>query len=123
MVKKIKIVMSLFLIIASSLGIFGQEKSTATSDTQVKEVLYSKYKKEVLAYSKKEYDALFFEFFQKQNDNKNTLTKEEYYTYTIKIGIYAEKLGLLYKDQKAEARRTKQEWFDKAYQDYLITKK
>lgn len=108
-----------FLVFVGTLSVFAQQKS---ADAQLKENLYSKYRKEVLAFSKKDYDALFFEFFQKQNDSKITLTKEEYYTYTTKIAIYAEKLGLLYKDQKAEAQKTKQEWFDKNYQDYLNSK-
>lgn len=114
-----------FILVFLLLGVvvFSQEKKLNPVDGQQKENLYSKYKKEVQAYSRKEYDNLFFEFFQKQNDSKITLTKEEYYTYTIKIAIYAEKLGLLYKAQKEEAERTKQEWFDKKYQDYLNSKK
>jgi hypothetical protein len=112
-----------FLLLGLSATIFCQEKKLNAVDGQQKETLYLKYKKEVQAYSKKDYDAMFFEFFQKKNDSKITFTKEEYYTYTIKIAIYAEKLGLLYRDQKAEAQRTKQEWFDKNYQDYLNSKK
>lgn len=107
------------LVFVGSLSVFAQQQS---ADAQLKENLYAKHRKEVLAYSKKDYDALFFEFFQKQNDSKITLTKEGYYTYTIKIAIYAEKLGLLYKDQKAEALKTKQEWYDKEYQTYLNSK-
>ena len=112
-----------FLLLGLSATIFCQEKKLNAVDGQQKETLYLKYKKEVQTYSKKDYDAMFFEFFQKKNDSKITLTKEEYYTYTIKIAIYAEKLGLLYKDQKTEAQRTKKEWFDKNYQDYLNSKK
>lgn len=112
-----------FLLFGLSATVFCQEKKLNPVDGQQKETLYLKYKKEVQAYSKKDYDALFFEFFQKKNDSNITLTKEEYYTYTIKIAIYAEKLGLLYKDQKAEAEKTKQQWFDKNYQDYLNSKK
>lgn len=111
-----------FLILLVTLTVFGQQKNANVTDEHLKEALYLKHKKEVQAYSKKNYDALFFEFFQKRNDAKSTLTKEEYYTYTIKIAIYAEKLGLLYKGQKAEAQKTKQEWFDKKYQDYLNSK-
>jgi len=111
------------LLLGLSATIFCQEKKLNAVDGQQKETLYLKYKKEVQTYSKKDYDAMFFEFFQKKNDSKITLTKEEYYTYTIKIAIYAEKLGLLYKDQKTEAQRTKKEWFDKNYQDYLNSKK
>jgi hypothetical protein len=110
-----------FLILGFPSVAVSQEKATFV-DGPLKETLYLKHKKEVLAYSMKEYDALFFEFFQKQND-KAILTKEEYYTYTVKIAIYSEKLGLLYKDKKAEAERTKQEWLDKKYQDYLDSKK
>lgn len=111
-----------FLFFTTSAIVFGQEKKLNAVDGKLKQMIYLKYKKEVQSYSKKEFDELFFEFFQKQNDKK-ALTQEEYYTYTIKIAIYSEKLGLLYKDQKEEAQRTKQEWFDRNYQDYLITKK
>jgi hypothetical protein len=76
----------------------------------------------VRSYDKNDFDTLFFEFFTKQNDEK-VLTKDEFYTYTIKIAIYSEKLGMLYKDQKAEADKTKQEWFARSYQDYLNSKK
>lgn len=114
---------SILFFLLLSVAVFSQEKKLNPVDGQQKENLYFKYKKEVQAYSKKDFDSLFFEFFQKQNDSKITLSKEEYYTYTIKIAIYSEKLGLLYKDQKAEAERTKQEWFDKKYQDYLNSKK
>lgn len=111
----------LFLIAANT--VLAQEKTTNDPDIQVKEALYKKYKKEVQAYDKNDFDALFFEFFKKQKDANLTLTREEFYTYTIKIAIYSEKLGLLYKDQKEESQRTKQEWFDKSYSDYLNSKK
>ena len=100
-----------------------QEKPVNTADAQLKEELYKKYKKEVQSYDKNKFDVLFFEFFKKQKDKSITLTQEEFYTYTIKIAIYSEKLGLLYKDQKEESQRTKQEWFDKNYSDYLNSKK
>lgn len=121
--KFIQIAIFSFLLLSASFSAFGQEKKLNPVDGQIKETLYLKYKKEVQGYSKKEFDDLFFEFFQKQNDNTVKLTQEEYYTYTIKIAIYSEKLGLLYKDQKEEAQRTKQEWFDRNYQDYLNSKK
>ena len=111
----------LFLIAANT--VLAQEKTTSDPDIQVKEALYKKYKKEVQSYDKNDFDALFFEFFKKQKDANLTLTREEFYTYTIKIAIYSEKLGLLYKDQKEESQRTKQEWFDKSYSDYLNSKK
>jgi hypothetical protein len=131
--KKItRILFFTFLILAATTNVFAQEssvsgqtkqKTTATEDFQLKETLYKKYKKEVQSYDKNDFDALFFEFFKKQRDKSLTLTKEEFYTYTIKIATYSEKLGFLYKDQKEVAQKTKQEWFDRSYSDYLNSKK
>ena len=112
---------SLFLIAANTA--FSQGKVSNDPNIKVKEELYKKYKKEVQRYDKNDFDTLFLEFFRKQHDQALTLTQEEFYTYTIKIAIYSEKLGLLYKDQKAESQKTKQEWFDKRYSDYLNSKK
>ncbi|MGC4040556.1 MAG: hypothetical protein QM710_07185 [Flavobacterium sp.] len=112
-----------FLFFGAGTSAFAQEKTAADADMPVKEELYKKYKKEVQAYDKKDFDALFFEFFRKQKDKTITLTQEEFYTYTIKIAIYSEKLGLLYKDQKEQAQKTKQEWFARSYADYLNSKK
>lgn len=123
-IKKItQIAFFTFLFFVATNNVFAQEKATNDSDAQLKETLYKKYKKEVQSYDKNDFDALFFEFFKKQKDESLTLTKEEFYTYTIKIAIYSEKLGLLYKDQKEDAQRTKQEWIDKSYSDYLNSKK
>jgi len=122
MKKIIRITVFTFLLMVATVA-FAQEKAVPSSDVEIKEVLYKKHKKEVQAYNKNDFDALFFEFFKKQKDQNLTLTQEEFYTFTIKIAIYSEKLGLLYKDQKTEAQRTKQEWFDKSYADYLNSKK
>lgn len=121
--KIIQITVFYFLIFCAVSNAFGQEKPVVDPDIAVKEAIYTKYKKEVQAYSKKDFDTLFFEFFQKQSDSKIVLTKEEFYTYTIKIAIYSEKLGLLYKDQKEEAQKAKQEWFNRSYSEYLNSKK
>ena len=114
--------LSLIFLIAA-LNMAAQEKTISGEDQLLKEELYKKYKKEVQHYDKNDFDTLFFEFFKKQKDKSVTLTKEEFYTYTIKIAIYSEKLGLLYKDQKESSQKTKQEWFDKNYNDYLNSKK
>ena len=111
----------LFLFLCSTTIAVSQEK-TSDPDAAIKEALYNKYKKEVRSYNKNDFDDLFLSFFESQNGEK-ILTKEEFYTYTIKIAIYSEKLGLLYKDQKEESERTKKEWFSKSYQDYLNSKK
>lgn len=120
--KYIHIIALTILFLSTSSIAFGQEKNTNDPDASLKEMLYNKYKKEVRSYDKNDFDALFFQFFEKQNA-ETVLTKDEFYTYTIKIAIYSEKLGLLYKDQKAEAEKTKQEWFARSYQDYLNSKK
>ena len=122
MKKVIQIVIFSLMMICTTINVFGQIKASNDPDIELKQTLYTKYKKQVLAYDKNDFDTLFFEFFQKQNDAKIKLTKEEFYTYTIKIAIYSEKLGLLYKNQKQESEKTKQEWFDRSYSDYLKSK-
>lgn len=118
--KIIQIAVVTFLFVCSTSLALGQEKTDP--DSEIKELLYNKYKKEVRSYDKNDFDALFMSFFESQNGEK-TLTREEFYTYTIKIAIYSEKLGLLYKSQKAESDKAKKEWYDKSYQDYLNSKK
>lgn len=120
--KIIQIAVFFILIFCATSQSFGQQTASVDPDIAIKETLYTKYKKEVLSFDKKDFDTLFFEFFQKQSDSKITMTKEEYYTCTIKIAIYSEKLGLLYKDQKEESDKAKQEWFYKSYAEYLKSK-
>lgn len=121
--KIVQIITLTILIFAFSATVFSQEKISNLIDGQLKESLYNKYKKEVQAYDKKQFDTLFFDFFSKQSDKKITLTKEEYYSFTVKIAIYSEKLGLLYKEQKEESLKAKQDWLEKNYQEYLDSKK
>ena len=122
MKRLIQIAVFSLLIFCIAPKAFGQDNTTKDPDIAMKETLYTKYKKQVLAFDKNDFDALFFEFFQKKNDSKITLSKEEFYTYTIKIAIYSEKLGILYKSEKDQAQKTKQEWFNKSYTDYLNSK-
>ncbi len=121
--KTTRIVVFTFLFLVTTNTLLAQGKVTNDPDINVKEAIYKKCKKEVQSYDKNDFDALFFEFFKKQKDETVMLTQDEFYAYTIKIAIYSEKLGLLYKDQKEGAQRTKQEWFDKRYSDYLNSKK
>jgi hypothetical protein len=102
--------------------VFAQETKTSSSDNNLKEKMYNELKPKVNRYTKKDFDDLFFDFLQKQSSDKIILTKQEYYNYTLSIAVYSAKLGLLYKDQKATSEKTKQEWYDKNYQDYLNTK-
>lgn len=122
MKKRVPILFFMLFYITTSYVVFAQEKITS-EDVALKETLYKKFKREVQSYDKNDFDKLFFEFFKKQKDESITLTKEEFYTYTIKIALYSEKRGLLYKDQKADADKTKQEWYDRSYSDYLMSKK
>lgn len=121
--KIIQIAVFYFLLFCTTSISFGQEKVSNDADIVFKETLYAKFKKEVRAYDKNDFDKLFFEFFQKQNDKSLTLSKEEFYTYTIKIACYSEKFGLLYKDQKDESQKAKEDWFNRSYTDYLNSKK
>jgi hypothetical protein len=123
MKKTVTKIIYFLLLIGSISAAFSQDKNTEAIDGAIKENIYHKYKKVVWAFDKKDFDALFFKFFQKQNDTNVMLTKEEFYSYTIKIAIYSEKYGMLYKDHKEEAQQTKKEWFDKKYSDYLESKK
>ena len=122
MEKRIQNVLFTVLFFGSTL-VFGQSTSATDPDISIKNTYYKKFKREVLSYSHKEYDALFFDFLSKSNDSKLILSKEDYYNYTIKIAIYSEKLGLLYKNQKESANKTKKEWFDKRYSEYVNSKK
>jgi hypothetical protein len=103
-------------------NILAQDKVSNDPDMPLKVSLYTKYRREVRAFDKNDFDKLFFEFFEKQNQ-KQILTKDEYYMYTVKIAIYSEKYGLLYKKEKANAEKTKAEWMSKMYSDYLKSKK
>lgn len=119
MTKIIQIVLVSIFIFCFNATSFAQQTKSNDPDMLYKEALYAKNKKEVLSYNIKEFDELFFEYLLKSKDSNTLLSKEEYYTYTIKIAIYSEKLGLLYKNKKQEAQQTKEQWFEKKYQDYL----
>ena len=103
-------------------NIMAQSTSVNVADLDLKEKIYESLKPKVNRFTKKNFDDLFFEFFQKRTSENIILTKEEYYTYTISIAIYSAKLGLLYKDEKATAEKTKQEWFNKNYEEYYNSK-
>jgi len=101
--------------------VFAQEKSSEDPDMPYKLELYKKYKNHVRGFSHKDFEEYFSEYFSKIG-NTALLTRDEYYTYTIKIAIYSEKLGLLYKDRKEEAQKSKEDWFSKKYSDYLSSR-
>jgi hypothetical protein len=121
--KIVQIAFFYFLFFCATNSAFAQESKINNPDADLQQAYYKKYKNEVRAYDRRKFDDLFFEYMDKQNNKDIILTKEEFYSYTIKIAIYSEKLGLLYKDKKDEAQKAKQDWFDKNYADYLNSKK
>ncbi|MFV5699663.1 hypothetical protein ACM55H_14950 [Flavobacterium sp. ZT3R17] len=99
-----------------------QEKKVNTADALLKETLYNANKVKVLNFSLKQFDALFFEFFDKKTNPNLVLTKEEFYKYTIQIAIFSDRLAALYPDQKEIASENKKKWFAETYEDYLLSK-
>ncbi len=88
----------------------------------LKETIYNENKVKVLNFSLKQFDALFFEFFDKKSNPNVLLTKEEFYKYTIQIAIFSDRLAALYPDQKEVAAENKKKWFAENYEDYLLSK-
>ncbi|MBP6182751.1 hypothetical protein [Flavobacterium sp.] len=121
--RKIILVFSIALFFMVSLGfIRAQEKAVNNSDVILKEAIYNANKVKVLNFSLKEFDVLFFEFFDKKNNPNLVLTKEEFYKYTIQIAIFSDRLAALYPDQKEIAAENKKKWFAETYEDYLLSK-
>ncbi len=105
-----------------SLLCHGQSQNEKTQDDLLKERLSIQYKTKVLNFNLKEFDALFFEFFNKKNDPAIVLTKEEFYTYTVQIALFSDRLKALYPDKKAIAEENKKKWMSERYEDYLQSK-
>ena len=121
--RKIILIFSLLLYFNISFGtLIAQEKKTVINDDLLKDSLYSVNKVKVLNYSLKQFDQLFFEFFDKKSDSQLVLTKSEFYNYTIQIAIFSDRLAALYPEQKQIATENKKKWFTESYQDYLLSK-
>jgi hypothetical protein len=110
----------MFLAVANS--IFAQEKKANSEDVVLKDSIYNANKTKVLNYSMKDFDKLFFEFNDKKFDQNILLTKKEFYTYTIKIAIFSDRLAALYPKEKEIAAESKKKWFSESYEDYLFSK-
>lgn len=121
--RKITLICFISLYFTLSFGaLIAQEKKTGSNDDLLKDSLYVVNKVKVLNYSLKQFDQLFFDFFQKKSDSKSVLTKLEFYNYTIQIAIFSDRLAALYPDQKGIAAENKKKWFAESYQDYLLSK-
>ncbi len=113
----------LFLVVILFINLLhAQEKKVTSSDSLLKEEIYNKSKAKVLNFSKKDFDKLFFEFFQKKSNPTLLMSKEEFYTYTMQIAIFSDRLATLYPDQKEIAAESKERWFAESYEDYLLSK-
>ena len=106
----------------SSWTINAQGKMESGSDMLLKETIYNENRVKVLNFSSKQFDALFFEFFDKKSNANAILTKKEFYYYTIQIAIFSDRLAALYPDQKEIAAENKKKWFAENYEDYLLSK-
>ncbi|MFE3867503.1 hypothetical protein ACFX5E_05365 [Flavobacterium sp. LS2P90] len=121
--RKIILIRSISLYFAMYFGtLIAQGKKESSSDNLLKDSLYVVNKVKVLNYSLKQFDQLFFEFFEKKSDSKMLLTKSQFCNYTIQIGIFSDRLAALYPDQKQIAAENKKKWFAESYEDYLLSK-
>lgn len=109
-------------IICFTASTFNAQNATKFEDDLLKKSIYTKYKQEVLNYSLKDFDTLFLDFLSKQNNPKITLTKEEFYTYTMKIALFSERQAKLFKSKKVEAQANTEDWKSRTYNDYLTQK-
>ena len=102
--RKIILILTFSLFLNS---LYAQEKKVNSADDLLKETIYNANKKVVTNFTMKDFDALFFEFFEKKSNDSLLLTKEEFYTYTIKIAIFSDRLAALYPKEKQAAAESK----------------
>ena len=98
---------------------YAQVKKLSVYDQLLQDSIYKSNKKKVLNFSMKEFDELFFEYFNRKNDPNITLTKTEFYNYTVQIATFSDRLAHLYPDQKEIAATNKEKWLSESYEEYL----
>jgi hypothetical protein len=113
------LILFLFLILAINSNAYAQTKKLSVDDQLLQDSIYKSNKKKVLNFSIKEFDALFFDFFTRKNDPDVVLTKTEFYSYTVQIATFSDRLAHLYPDQKEVAAKNKEQWLSESYEDYL----
>ncbi|MDD2675407.1 MAG: hypothetical protein PHF81_11050 [Flavobacterium sp.] len=121
-IKLIQLFSATLIFTLSFWSVNAQEKTVSGNDMLLKETIYNENRVKVLNFSLKEFDALFFEFFEKKSNPNIVLTKEEFYTYTVQIAVFSDRLAALYPDQKEIAAESKKKWFAENYKDYLVLK-
>lgn len=121
-IKLIQLFSVMILFTLSLWSVNAQQKKESGNDMLLKETIFNENRVKVLNFSLKEFDALFFEFFDKKSNPSLVLTKEEYYKYTIQIAAFSDRLAALYPAQKEIAAANKKKWFAETYEDYLVYK-
>lgn len=107
------------LIILVNSNLHAQSKKLSIDDQLVQDSIYKSTKKKVLNFSMKDFDNLFFEFFNAKSDPDKILSKTEFYNYTVQIATFSDRLASLYPDQKQVAAENKEKWLSENYEDYL----
>ena len=120
---KIKNCLFFFFALVTFTLILAQEQKAQSADDLMKDSIYKANKTKVLNYSMKDFEKLFFEFTEKKFDPNILLTKEEFYTYTVKIATFSDRLASLYPKEKEVAEASKKKWMSETYEDYLLSKK
>ena len=115
----VKIALLLFFVFSISENTIAQSKKLSADDQVLQDSLYNSNKKKVMNFSMKDFDKLFFEFFNKKNDPNILLSKNEFYNYTVQIAAFSDRLVKLYPDQKEVAEKNKENWLSENYEDYL----
>ncbi|MHC0439908.1 hypothetical protein [Flavobacterium sp. 3-210] len=119
MTRFLKIFAFFLLILFINSNLYAQTQKLPLDDLLLQDSIYKSNKKKVLNFSLKEFDTLFLEFFNRKQDPNIVLTKTEFYTYTVQIATFSDRLASLYPDQKEVAAQNKQQWLSENYQDYL----
>ncbi|MDX6181274.1 hypothetical protein SGQ44_03870 [Flavobacterium sp. Fl-77] len=118
-IKLFFIFLSLAMVIAVCNITYGQAKQLSADDKLLQDSIYKVNKEKVMDFSMKDFEELFLNYFLKRNDTKNVLTKTDFYTYTVQISMYYDRLGILYPGQKQVVEENKERWLAKSYEDYL----
>lgn len=115
----LQIVLFISLIILINDTTYAQVKKLSVDDQLIQDSIYKSNKKKVLNFSMKEFDTLFFEYFNRKNDPNVVLTRKDFYNYTVQIATFSDRLSSLYPDQKEVAAQNKEKWLSESYEDYL----
>lgn len=114
-------ILCIYLLLNSN-AVFSQNTKLSVDDQLLQQEILKENKLKVLNYSMKDFDALFMEYFNRKLDPNELLTKEEFYSYTVKIATFSDRLASLYPDQKLVAAENKEKWMSENYEDYLVFK-